>query len=191
LNKKLIALTTLLCISIPTLTGCASTLSSQDQSSHQSMMGDEASGFSANDIMFAQMMIPHHQQALDMSELALSIAQSPDVLELAAQIKAEQDPEITLMRSWLTSAGASEDMGHGSHGMGGMLSEEEMAALLQASGPEFEKLFLEGMILHHEGAIDMTQMIQDSKNPEVKALAESIVSSQQIQIDYMKTLLAR
>lgn len=154
-------------------------------------MGDEASGFSANDIMFAQMMIPHHQQALDMSELALSIAQSPDVLELAAQIKAEQDPEITLMRSWLTSAGASEDMGHGSHGMGGMLSEEEMAALLQASGPEFEKLFLEGMILHHEGAIDMTQMIQDSKNPEVKALAESIVSSQQIQIDYMKTLLAR
>jgi uncharacterized protein (DUF305 family) len=75
--------------------------------------------------------------------------------------------------------------------MGGILSEEQMSALLEASGPEFERLFLEGMIAHHEGAIDMAQMVLQSENPEVRALAEAIVTSQQVQIDYMKSLLAR
>jgi uncharacterized protein (DUF305 family) len=191
LRKNLIALTALLTISITALTGCAMSSPNMGQSSQDSMMTDESGTFSSNDIMFAQMMIPHHQQALDMSELALAIAQDPDVIELAAQISQEQGPEISQMRSWLSSAGASEDMGHGSHGMGGMLSEEQMSALLEASSPEFERLFLEGMIAHHEGAIDMAQMVLQSENAEVRALAEAIVSSQQIQIDYMKSLLAR
>lgn len=155
------------------------------------MMGNESSAFSSSDIMFAQMMIPHHQQALDMSELALSLAETSEVKDLATQIRDEQEPEISLMRDWLSAAGASEDMGHSSHGMDGMLTEEQMAALLSASGAEFEKLFLEGMISHHEGAIAMAQMVLDSANPEVRSLAEAIVSSQQTQIDYMKTLLAR
>jgi uncharacterized protein (DUF305 family) len=162
-----------------------------DQSNQDSMMTDESTVFSSNDIMFAQMMIPHHQQALDMSEIALSIAESTEVIELATQIRDEQGPEISQMRGWLSSAGASEDMGHGSHMMGGMLSEEQKPALLDASGPEFERLFLEGMIAHHEGAIEMAQMVLQSENAEVRALAEAIVSSQQVQIDYMKTLLAR
>lgn len=191
LQKNLIALTALLSISIPFLTGCMTINPTDANSSEESMMTDEAAVFSANDIMFAQMMIPHHQQALDMSELALSIAQDSEVIELAAQIADEQGPEISQMRSWLSSAGASEDMGHGSHGMGGMLSEEQMSALLNSSGTEFERLFLEGMIAHHEGAIDMAQMVLQSENPEVRALAEAIVSSQQVQIDFMKTLLAR
>jgi uncharacterized protein (DUF305 family) len=191
LRKNLIALTALLTISIPLLTGCVTINPTNSQSSQESMMTDESIVFSPNDIMFAQMMIPHHQQALDMSELALVIAQDSDVVELAAQIKKEQGSEISQMRSWLSSAGASEDMGHGSHGMGGILSEEQMSALLEASGPEFERLFLEGMIAHHEGAIDMAQMVLQSENPEVRALAEAIVTSQQVQIDYMKSLLAR
>jgi uncharacterized protein (DUF305 family) len=66
-----------------------------------------------------------------------------------------------------------------------------MAQLLSATGADFERLFLEGMIGHHEGAIAMAQMVLDSNNPEVRALAEAIVSSQQVQIDYMKTLLLR
>lgn len=168
------------------LTACAS---SQNMPMGQEL--SESAEFSSADVMFAQMMIPHHQQALDMSELALQKAQSPELLDLATQIRDEQDPEIAQMRSWLESAGASEDMGHASHGMDGMLSAEQMAQLLSATGAEFERLFLEGMIGHHEGAIAMAQMVVDSNNSEVRALAESIVSSQQIQIDYMKTLLLR
>jgi uncharacterized protein (DUF305 family) len=168
------------------LTACAS---SQNMPMGQEF--SESAEFSNADIMFAQMMIPHHQQALDMSELALQLAQSPELLDLATQIRDEQDPEIAQMRSWLASAGASEDMGHASHGMDGMLTEEQMAQLLSATGADFERLFLEGMIGHHEGAIAMAQMVLDSNNPEVQALAEAIVSSQQTQIDYMKTLLLR
>jgi uncharacterized protein (DUF305 family) len=173
----------------------SATLSLTACASNQGMpMGQELSAsaeFSNADIMFAQMMIPHHQQALDMSELALQLAQSPELLDLAAQIRDEQDPEIAQMRSWLTSSGASEDMGHASHGMDGMLTEEQMAQLLSATGADFERLFLEGMIGHHEGAIAMAQMVLDSDNPEVRALAEAIVSSQQTQIDYMRTLLGQ
>lgn len=191
MRKKLIAVSAGLCLSAVFLTGCASSFPNPDRPSGESMMEDESSAFSPNDIMFAQMMIPHHQQALDMSELALSLAESSDVRELATQIRDEQEPEISLMRSWLSAAGASEDMGHGSHGMDGMLTEEQMAALLSTSGAEFERLYLEGMISHHQGAIAMAQMVIDSANSEVRSLAEAIVSSQQIQIDYMKTLLAR
>lgn len=168
------------------LAGCSST-----QNMPMNQGASESAEFSNADIMFAQMMIPHHQQALDMSELALQLGQSPELLDLAAQIRDEQEPEIAQMRSWLEKAGASEDMGHASHGMDGILTEEEMAALLSATGTEFEGLFLEGMIAHHEGAIAMVQMILGSDNPEVRALAEAIVSSQQTQIDYMKTLLSR
>jgi uncharacterized protein (DUF305 family) len=168
------------------LTGCASS-----QNTPMSQEFSDSAEFSNADIMFAQMMIPHHQQALDMSELALQLGQSPELLDLATQIRDEQDPEIAQMRSWLATAGASEDMGHASHGMDGMLTEEQMAQLLSATGAEFERLFLEGMIGHHEGAIAMAQMVLDSDNAEVRALAEAIVSSQQTQIDYMKTLLSR
>ena len=171
---------------ILTLTGCTS---SQDMGTNQESM--ESMEFSNADIMFAQMMIPHHQQALDMSELALQLGQTPELVDLAAQIRDEQDPEIAQMRSWLEKAGAPEEMGHGSHGMDGMLAEEQMAALLSATGSEFERLFLEGMIAHHEGAIAMAQMVLDSDNSEVRALAEAIVSSQLAQIDFMKTLLSR
>jgi len=153
-----------------------------------------ASEFSSTDIMFAQMMIPHHQQAVDMGVLAPSRAESAAVLELAAAISAEQLPEIAQMQSWLLAAGASElmdhDMGQHGMGMGGMLSDAEMTALAEATGAEFDRKFLEAMIKHHEGAIDMAQMILNSSNPEVKAFAESMVRSQAEQIDYMKSLLA-
>jgi len=159
-----------------------------------SSQGSNASGFSSSDIMFAQMMIPHHQQAVDMGVLAASRAQSALVLELAAAISAEQLPEIAQMQSWLLAAGASESMNHdmGQHGMGmgGMLSAAEMTALAEANGADFDRKFLEAMIKHHEGAIAMAQMIIGSSNPEVRAFADSMVRSQAEQIDYMKTLLA-
>jgi uncharacterized protein (DUF305 family) len=128
-----------------------------------------------------------------MGVLAPSRADSAAVLELSAEISAEQLPEIAQMQSWLLAAGASESMGHdmGQHGMGmgGMLSDAEMTALAEATGVDFDRKFLEAMIRHHEGAIAMAQMIINSTNPEVKAFADSMVNSQAEQIEYMKALL--
>ena len=144
------------------------------------------SGYSSQDIMFAEMMIPHHQQAIEMSDLALQNSQDPEVLKLAQQIKDAQAPEIEEMQSW----GASSDE-HMGHMMDGMLSEDEMADLKMATGLDFDRLFLEGMIKHHEGAIDMAEMVIDSKKADVAALAKSIIEAQRTEISAMKELLNR
>jgi len=150
--------------------------------------------FGRRDIMFALMMIPHHQQAVDMSELALDRSSDPDVRALAEQIRDAQSPEIEQMQGWLDKAGAGSlsDRDISDMGMGmGMLDDDELAALENATGSEFDRLWLEGMIEHHEGAIRMTRMIRDSDNPEVRSLAEAIVTSQKAEIDRMKQLLGR
>ncbi|NBY52108.1 MAG: DUF305 domain-containing protein [Actinobacteria bacterium] len=152
------------------ITGCAS---------------ESNSGYSSQDIMFAEMMIPHHQQAIEMSDLALKNSTNPEVLALAQQIKDAQSPEIEQMKSW----GASS-MAHMGHMMDGMLSDEEMSDLAAATGSRFDKLFLEGMIKHHEGAIDMVEMVIDSKNSEVAALAKAIIEAQRKEISKMKELLS-
>lgn len=188
------------------LTGCTVNLGNpgdddgnrgtNDHMSGQGPMGgaSDSDEFSPRDIMFAQMMIPHHQQAVDMSDLALERSTDPDVLELAEQIRDAQAPEIEQMQGWLDAAGAGTSMGHSpadmGMDMGGMLSDEDMTALENATGAEFDRLYLEGMIEHHEGAIQMTQMIEDSRNAEVRALAEAIVESQTAEIERMEELLA-
>jgi uncharacterized protein (DUF305 family) len=175
------------------LAGCTINLGSSPSPSDDMAGGmmhgtHNGSGFSGADIMFAQMMIPHHQQAVDMGTLAETRAMNPKVQELAASIKREQAPEILQMTSWLKKANAPLEMGH-QMGMGGMMTEEQMAALEKASGTEFDKLYLAGMIAHHEGAIHMAQMVVDSNNTEAKALAEAIISSQTKQISHMRSLL--
>jgi uncharacterized protein (DUF305 family) len=144
------------------------------------------SGYSSQDIMFAEMMIPHHQQAIEMSDLALQNSEDSEVRAMAQQIKDAQAPEIEEMKSW----GASSDA-HMGHMLDGMLSGEEMDALRSARGAEFDRLFLEGMIKHHEGAIDMAEMVVDSKNPDVSALAKAIIEAQRTEISTMKELLRR
>ena len=182
------------------LAGCTVDVGSPDDDDRRSgMMGDsgpgdgmmgDSAGFSPADIMFAQMMIPHHQQAVDMSELAIEKAVDPDVRALAEQIRDAQAPEIELMESWLDEAGVRMSMGSDAGmGMGGMLGEDDMTALEDATGADFDRLFLEGMIEHHEGAIQMAQMVLDSENPEVKALGEAIVESQTAEIEQMKQVL--
>ena len=143
------------------------------------------SGYSSQDIMFAEMMIPHHQQAIEMSDLALKNSTNPEVLALAQEIKDAQAPEIEQMKSW----GASS-MAHMGHMMDGMLSDEEISELAAAKGSDFDRLFLEGMIKHHEGAIDMAEMVIDSKNAEVAALANAIIETQRAEITTMKELLS-
>ena len=145
-----------------------------------------------SDAMFLQMMIPHHEQAVVMSNLALSISKDAEVLKLAKQIKDAQAPEIIKMQGWLSDAGLSEDPGHSmGNGMGGMLSDSDLSALKGSTGKAFDKLFLEGMIAHHEGAIDMVMMIENSQDSDVKRLGQDIVKSQTAEIELMKELLKR
>ncbi len=163
------------------------------------------------DVMFTQHMIPHHQQAIEMSDMLLSKQGiDPRVIELANQIKAAQGPEIEQMQGWLTQWGSpqmpmpSGMPGHGdmpttpgmpsmsgTPGVSGMMSEQDMAALQNAQGVEASKLFLTQMITHHEGAITMAQNeIKDGQYPAALELARSIVTSQQKEIETMKGILA-
>ncbi|SCG62472.1 DUF305 domain-containing protein [Micromonospora halophytica] len=156
-----------------------------------------AAGFDDDDVMFAQMMIPHHQQAVQMSELADGRAQDPEVKQLAAQIKAAQAPEIATMTGWLTAWGrpvpsGSPAAGHMDHGMPGMMSDADMAKLKAASGTEFDRQFVTMMIAHHEGAITMAkEEVANGVSAEAKAMAQQIVTAQQGEIDAMNKILVR
>ena len=153
--------------------------------------GSSNSNYTGADVMFLQMMIPHHQQAIDISNLAMKSSQDPELLALAKIIARDQAAEITQMKAWLKDAGASEDMGHSMDGMGGMLSADELSALSAATGKEFDILWLTGMTDHHDGAIHMTQMIEDAQNAEIKAFGEKVVADQSAQIKQMKEMLQR
>ncbi|TXR52499.1 DUF305 domain-containing protein [Quadrisphaera setariae] len=146
------------------------------------------------DIMFAQQMIVHHQGAVEMAMLAGDRAQDPAVRDLASRIQAAQTPEIASMTGWLQAWGAPETMEEGSmggHDMGSMgMSEQDMAALEGASGAEFDKLFLEQMTVHHQGAVDMAKTeLADGSNPQAIELAGTIVTSQTAEIAEMDQML--
>lgn len=171
------------------LTGCVTITSGGMHGS-----GDLPEDVNAADVMFVQMMIPHHDQAIEMADLVLDTPGiDPAVITLATEIKAAQGPEIEQMEQWLDDWGMpSMPGGHGGHGgMDGMLSEEELQRLDDAEGEEATRLFLEGMIEHHEGAIDMADdVIDDGENAAVRELADTIIVTQQAEIDLMRDLLA-
>lgn len=226
-----------------TVGACSNTSTTQEAPS-SSVSAPSASATEAHnqaDAMFTQHMIPHHQQAIEMSDMLLGKQGiDPRVLDLAKQIKAAQAPEIEQMQTWLTQWGmptmpmmpmmpGMDDMpGHsgmpsasatpsetrapthsmmpgmpgtsdmpgmpgmsGMPGMDGMMSEEDMAALQNAQGVEAAKLYLTQMVKHHQGAITMAQNeIKDGQYPDTVALARSIVTSQQQEIDTMNKILA-
>ena len=151
---------------------------------------ENRSAMNGSDEMFLQMMIPHHEQAVEMSNLALAKSKNPEVLKLAQQIKDGQSAEITQMNSWLDNAGMPADMGHEmGHDMGGMMGPEDMTALQSASGTAFDKLFLTSMIAHHEGALHMVLMIKDSSDPKLLTLRDNIIKTQSAELETMKKLL--
>ncbi|MET2010193.1 DUF305 domain-containing protein [Microbacterium chocolatum] len=177
------------------LTGCASdapTMPGMDHGDHSSSSAEAVDANSA-DVMFAQMMIPHHEQAIEMSDMLLAKSDiDPEVTALAEQIKAAQQPEIEQMEEWLDAWGADmpdmDDMHHG----GGMMSEDDMEALEAATGIQAARLFLEQMIEHHEGAIDMAQdEVDDGQNADAIALANDIIASQTEEIATMRELLSQ
>jgi len=158
---------------------------------------DGAADFDQADVMFAQMMIPHHEQAIEMSDIILAKdGVDPDVVDLAEEIKAAQGPEIEQMESWLDEWGVPSMMDADAMGamggMGGMLSDEEIGELEAADGATGTTLFLEGMIEHHEGAIDMAEQHQENgKSDEALELSAAIIVAQTDEIERMQQLLAR
>ena len=192
-NKKFFRIVAVCAIATISLSACASNNMSGPTSSQSvdGMMGNESS-LSAADIMFLQMMIPHHEQAIEMSKLAVTNTKNPDVLDLAAQIEAAQQPEIDLMKKLLSDAGQSDMPGHSmGHGMSddGMLNESDMASLATAKDSGFDRLYLIGMIAHHDGAIAMAGAVSDSLNPDVKTLVNNIISSQTAEIAEMNKIV--
>ena len=162
---------------------------------HGMMDSDERQAritLSGADVMFLQMMIPHHQQAVDISNLALTKSKDPELLALAANIRDGQSSEILQMKLWLTQANADIDMGHSmGDSMGGMLTDTELANLTSASGKTFDLLWLKGMTNHHDGALHMTTMIRDASNAEIKSFSENIVIAQTAQIQQMELMITR
>lgn len=150
------------------------------------------------DVMFTQEMIPHHQQAVEMADLALDPvhAASPEVRDLAGRIKRAQSAEIADMRAWLAEWGADPaESGHMDHmgdsGMG-MMSADAMEVLNGAKGAAFDRLWLEGMIQHHEGALMMADHIAErGDDPRVAKLSRAIDTSQTAEIAEMKQLLGQ
>lgn len=152
----------------------------------------EPVGHNDADIAFAQGMIPHHEQAVEMADLVEGRTTTPAVLDLAKRIKAAQEPEIALMTGWLTEWAAelpSDD--HAGHGdMPGMMTSAEMDRLETAKGTEFDHTFAEMMIRHHEGAITMAEReLADGANPDAKALASRIIADQRAEIGELTALL--
>ncbi len=179
------------------LVGCANTTDSGSMPGMNHENDSSASAeadFNNADVMFAQMMIPHHEQAIEMADRLLAKDGSdPDVVTLAENIKAAQQPEIDQMEEWLQAWGADMgDMG-GMDGMDhgdGMMGDDDMAALEDATGAEASRLFLEQMIEHHEGAIDMAQdEVDNGQNADAVDMAESIIDTQTAEIAQMGQLL--
>jgi uncharacterized protein (DUF305 family) len=133
------------------------------------------------------MMIPHHEQAIEMSEIAFKNTMNSEVLQLAQEIKDAQAPEIDLMKSW---AGVKVST-HAGHMMDGMLSEDELNALREARGAEFDRLFLQGMIKHHQGDIEMAMDVKNSNSMVVADLSAAIIKQQEIEITRMEELLLK
>lgn len=157
--------------------------------------GDTSETHNDADTMFAQMMIVHHEGAIEMADLAVEQAESEEVRSLAEGISAAQGPEIEQMNAWLTAWGEEPTpmagMDHGGMDMNGMSQEEAMADLEGLSGADFDRQFLELMVAHHEGAVEMAQTeLQDGENPQALALAEQIVADQEAEIAEMQQMLS-
>ncbi|MEV3959617.1 DUF305 domain-containing protein [Nocardia sp. NPDC050193] len=177
-------------------TGTTTAPSSAVTSTTTAAAAENTAAHNRADVMFAQMMIPHHSQAIEMSDLLLAEQGIPErVTALADQIKAAQGPEIDQLTTWLGQWGQPTQMpsdmpGHDMPGMEGMMSEQDMQALSAAQGTEAARLFLTQMIAHHEGAIDMAQTeVEDGQFPDAVAMARTIVDTQQQEIDTMRQLL--
>lgn len=181
-------------------TGCSSHSSSEPVTSASA---SSATTHNAQDVEFASMMIEHHDQALVMSEMVPERTDNPQIIALAKAIENAQGPEIDQMQQWLVQWDATTPPatdGHGGHGSNsadtsasgghGMMTDAQMRQLEESSGAAFDKMWLEMMIEHHEGAVEMSkQEVANGQNPQAIALAQTIINAQEAEIAQMKQML--
>jgi uncharacterized protein (DUF305 family) len=156
---------------------------------------DTDASYNDADITFLQGMVPHHQQAVEMSQLVPDRTDRTELQDLADEIIAAQEAEIAQMEQFLADAGEEPDadhmggdMGGDMGGMSGMMTDEEMSRLADIEGTEFDLMFIDMMTEHHEGAIESArEVIADGENPEVRQLAEQIIDEQEREIAQMAT----
>lgn len=200
--KKTLSIAAVLLAGTLPLAGCGSSADGNSNESAGSSAGASTStAHNKTDIQFAQDMIPHHGQAIDMAKMAKTKATSDQVKKLAADIQAAQGPEIVKMTGWLNSWGASvpatnmagmPGMDHGGDSSSpGMMSTVDMRKLEKARGASFDRMFLQMMIKHHQGALQMAKTEQaQGKNAAAVDLARSIQASQSAEIAKMRQMLS-
>ena len=162
--------------------------------SDEPVITGQPAGYNADDVAFATNMIPHHQQAVELSAMVPDRSTDAELIALAQQISAAQQPEINVMKVFLVQWNENPDTnsGHEGHGntMAGMVDGATMTKLESLNGQEFDKLWLESMISHHQGAIEMAKAeIANGDNVDAKALAKNIVTTQEAEIGQMKQML--
>ena len=179
-----------------TLSSCSTSTTDRGADVSSATATEEVAGHNAEDVMFAQMMIPHHEQALELAALVPDRSSNPEVIALAAKISAEQQPEIGAMKALLlqwevdpnTSAHGS---GHDGMAVEGMVDDATMAKLDSLKGAEFDTLWLQAMINHHRGAIARAESeIADGRSADMITMATTMVATQQAEIDQMTPILA-
>lgn len=179
------------------LSACG-TATKEDRSAAETATSASASpvaDHNTDDVMFAQMMIPHHQQAVELAALVPDRSTDPAVIQLAAAIAAQQQPEIDAMKAMLVQWEVKPDQmvhegGHAGMPMAGMVDDSTMVKLEALKGADFDRLWLTSMIGHHEGAIEMAKVeIADGSNVDMIGLAKAIVTAQQAEIDQMNQML--
>jgi uncharacterized protein (DUF305 family) len=184
------------------LAGCGGGGHDMNNMGHPMPPANQQGDHNPADIAFAQQMIPHHAQALDMAKLVPTHTANPKVVDLAKRVQQAQDPEIQRMTGWLKAWGAPAtsnmgDMpGHSmpgmNHDMPGMMDPDAMKQLDQAKDAGFDEMWVRMMIQHHKGAIDMAQVeLDQGANGDAKAQARKIIDAQQGEITEMKGLLGR
>jgi uncharacterized protein (DUF305 family) len=174
--------------------GSSSDSSANPTTSEGPVITGAPAGYNADDVAFATNMIPHHQQAVEMSALVPDRSTNAELIALAQQISAAQQPEIDVMKVFLVQWNENPETssGHGGHGntMTGMVDAATMTKLQSLNGAEFDKLWLESMIGHHQGAIEMAKAeLANGDNVDAKSLAKNIVTTQEAEIGQMKQML--
>lgn len=180
-------------------TGDSTTQDATTQTPSNTSEEEVSDAHNGADTMFAQMMIVHHKGALEMAELAVTRADTAQVRSLAEEILAAQGPEIETMTSWLSAweepemaTGEAGHMDHGGMQMDGMSQQEAMAELEGLSGAEFDTRFLELMIAHHQGAVQMAEeVLAEGQNTQAAALAQQIIEAQEAEISQMQDMLEK
>lgn len=194
MKRRLLVLTTVVAMGCISLAAC----SGGDRADSDSSISDNANSdatWNDADVKFVQGMIPHHEQAVEMSDMMVGRTVSNATAVLAEQIRAAQTAEVSLMQGFIAEWGVELDphAGHsGDHSMGeGMMSDEQLDELSSTDGVDFERMWLTLMLEHHKGAIVMASAVMaDGAEPRVRALAEAIITAQQAEIAQIEALLA-